>query len=92
LKQAVKVAYESSPISTVATWKSPVLFIHGDDDRIVNFRQTIDMRNRLLAKGVKVEELVLPDDEHDSLLWQHWKVSVTAMAEFFGRKLKPPAP
>ena len=92
LKQAVKVAYESSPISTVANWKSPVLFIHGDDDRIVNFRQTIDMRNRLLAKGVKVEELVLPDDEHDSLLWQHWKVSITAMAEFFERKLKPPSP
>jgi dipeptidyl aminopeptidase/acylaminoacyl peptidase len=92
LKQAVKVAYDSSPISTVATWKSPVLFIHGDDDRIVNFRQTIDMRNRLLAKGVKVEELVLPDDEHDSLLWQHWKTSISAMAEFFVRKLKTPSP
>jgi len=88
LKQAVKVAYESSPISTVATWKSPVLFIHGDDDRIVNFKQTIDMRNRLLAKGVKVEEHVLPDDQHDSLLWEHWRVSATAVADFFVRHLK----
>jgi len=88
LKQAVKVAYESSPISTVATWKSPVLFIHGDDDRIVNFRQSIDMRNRLLAKGVKVEELVLPDDEHDSLRWEHWRLTATALLDFFARHLK----
>jgi dipeptidyl aminopeptidase/acylaminoacyl peptidase len=65
-----------------------VLFIHGDDDRLVNFRQTIDLRNRLLEKGVKVEELVLPDDEHDSLLWQHWKATVTALSDFFVRKLQ----
>jgi dipeptidyl aminopeptidase/acylaminoacyl peptidase len=88
LKQALKLAFESSPISTVSAWKSPVLFIHGDDDRLVNFRQTIDLRNRLLEKGVKVEELVLPDDEHDSLLWQHWKITATAVGEFFTRKLK----
>jgi dipeptidyl aminopeptidase/acylaminoacyl peptidase len=88
LKQALKLAYESSPISTVSTWKSPVLFIHGDDDRLVNFRQTIDLKNRLLEKGVKVEELVLPDDEHDSLLWQHWKLTATALSEFFVRRLK----
>src|SRR6185295_18417718 len=35
LRQSLKVAYESSPISTVPTWKSPVLLIHGDDDRTV---------------------------------------------------------
>ena len=88
LKQGLKLAYESSPISTVSTWKSPVLFIHGDDDRLVNFKQTIDLKNRLMEKGVKVEELVLPDDEHDSLLWQHWKATATALSEFFVRKLK----
>jgi hypothetical protein len=49
----------------VTTWKSPC-YSCGDDDRIVNFRQTIDMRNRLLAKGVR-SKAVLPDDEHDSL-------------------------
>jgi dipeptidyl aminopeptidase/acylaminoacyl peptidase len=88
LKKALKLAYESSPISTVSTWKSPVLFIHGDDDRLVNFHQTIDLRNRLLENGVQVEELVLPDDEHDSLLWQHWKATATAVGEFFTRRLK----
>jgi dipeptidyl aminopeptidase/acylaminoacyl peptidase len=89
LKQALKVEYESSPISTVPLWKSPVLLIHGDDDRTVEFHQTVDLERRLLAKGVKVEELVLPDDVHDSLLWQHWKMSISAMSEFFERTLKP---
>src|SRR5262252_11233680 len=51
LKQTLKVAYESSPISAVSTWKSPVLLIHGDDDRAVNFHQTVDIERRLLAKG-----------------------------------------
>jgi dipeptidyl aminopeptidase/acylaminoacyl peptidase len=89
LKQALKVEFESSPISAVATWKSPVLLIHGDDDRTVDFRQSIDLRRRLEEKGVRVEELVLPDDVHDSLLWRHWIASVTAMARFFEETLKP---
>ena len=88
LRQSLKVAYESSPISAVATWKSPVLLIHGDDDRTVNFHQTVDLRRRLLDKGVKAEELVLPDDVHDALLWQNWKTSISAMAQFFERTLQ----
>jgi dipeptidyl aminopeptidase/acylaminoacyl peptidase len=88
LRQSVKVAYDSSPIAAVATWKSPVLMIHGDDDRTVNFRQTIDLRRRLLEKGVRVEELVLPDDVHDSLLWRNWTKSISAMARFFEQELK----
>ena len=88
LKQALKVEYDSSPIASVSTWKSPVLLIHGDDDRTVEFHQSVDLSRRLLAKGVKVEELVLPDDVHDSLLWQHWKMSINAMAQFFEKTLK----
>ena len=87
LRQALKVEFESSPISAVPTWKSPVLLIHGDDDRTVDFHQTVDLERRLKDKGVKVEELVLPDDVHDSLLWQHWKMSVTAMGQFFEKTL-----
>ena len=92
MKQALKVEYESSPIAAVSTWKSPVLLIHGDDDRTVEFHQTVDLERRLLSKGVKVEELVLPDDVHDALLWQHWKMSVSAMADFFERMLKAKPP
>lgn len=87
LKEWVKVAFESSPISAVPTWKSPVLLIHGDDDRTVNFHQTVDLRRRLVEKGVKVEELVLPDDVHDALLWRNWTKSIEAMSRFFQQEL-----
>jgi dipeptidyl aminopeptidase/acylaminoacyl peptidase len=77
------VQFQSSPIGAIDTWRSPVLLIHGDDDRTVDFRQTIDLRARLVAKGVRVEELVLPDEVHDSLLWRSWNSAATAAAEFF---------
>jgi dipeptidyl aminopeptidase/acylaminoacyl peptidase len=88
VREGLKVAYQSSPISAVPTWKSPVLLIHGDDDRTVGFHQTVDLRRRLLDKGVRVEELVLPDDVHDSLLWRNWTKSIAAMARFFQQELQ----
>lgn len=88
VRQALKVAFESSPIAAVATWKSPVLLIHGDDDRTVDFHQTVDLERRLLAKGVNVESLVLPDDVHDSLLWRNWRTAISAMSQFFERTLQ----
>ncbi len=88
LKHALQVQFESSPIAAVKTWKSPVLLIHGDDDRTVEFHQTVDIKRRLTEKGVKVEELVLPDDVHDALLWRNWKTSITAMADFFVKTLQ----
>ena len=88
LRQALKVEFDSSPIAAVGTWKSPVLLIHGDDDRTVDFHQTVDLERRLLAKGVNVENLVLPDDVHDSLLWRNWRTAIAATAQFFERTLK----
>jgi alpha-beta hydrolase superfamily lysophospholipase len=34
------VSYQSSAIAAIDTWKSPVLLVHGDDDRNVQFSQT----------------------------------------------------
>jgi len=47
-----KFAHDSSPVTAVNTWKSPALFIHGDDDRNVYFTQTVDLVARLREKGV----------------------------------------
>jgi dipeptidyl aminopeptidase/acylaminoacyl peptidase len=85
LKEAARVTYESSPIAAVTTWKSPVLLIHADDDRNVEFHQTVDLKQRLLARGVKVDELVIPDDIHDFLLWHTWKTVISATGEYFDR-------
>jgi dipeptidyl aminopeptidase/acylaminoacyl peptidase len=84
-----KLAHESSPVSAVETWKSPVLFIHGDDDRNVYFTQTVDLIARLRAKGgVTIEQLIFPDEIHDLLLHRDWLAAYEAEAEFFDRYLK----
>ena len=36
------------------TWRSPVLLIHGDDDRNVRFSQTSDLVQRLTKQGVEL--------------------------------------
>jgi dipeptidyl aminopeptidase/acylaminoacyl peptidase len=82
-----KVPYDSSPVAYLDRWKSPVLFIHGDDDRNVGFSQTVDLIARLRAKGVHLEQLVFPDDIHDFLLHRHWVEAYAAGSEFFDRQL-----
>lgn len=87
-EQAAKVAWESSPTSSVGTWTSPVLIIHADDDRNVRFSQSTDLVQRLEARGVPVETLVIVDDTHH---WMKHANSVKvgkATADFFLRKLK----
>jgi dipeptidyl-peptidase-4 len=69
---ARKLARESSPVGSVASWKSPVLFIHGDDDRNVPFQQTTDLVQKLRAKGdVFFELMIVPDEPHEFLLHAH---------------------
>jgi dipeptidyl aminopeptidase/acylaminoacyl peptidase len=85
---AVKLAWESSPDSYVNTWKSPVLLIHGDDDRNVPFTQTVDLVQRLRAQHVPLEQMILPDEIHGFLRWQDWIRTYGATADFFDRTLK----
>ncbi len=87
-KEAEKLAFDSSPDAAVATWKSPVLLIHGDDDRNVPFGQTVDLAQRLRAQHVRFEELIFPDEIHDFLMWKSWFRAYGATADFFDRMLK----
>src|SRR6267143_1699707 len=87
-KEAEKLAFESSPNASVATWRSPVLLIHGDDDRNVPFDQTVDLAQRLRENHVQFEELIFPDDIHDFLMWKNWVRAYTGTADFFARTLK----
>jgi dipeptidyl aminopeptidase/acylaminoacyl peptidase len=81
-------AFNSSPLSTVDNWKSPVLLIHGDDDRNVSFIESINLIIELRKRKVEVEQLVLPDEVHDFLRHQNWVRGYKAAAEFFNRRLK----
>jgi dipeptidyl aminopeptidase/acylaminoacyl peptidase len=83
----VRMAWESSPDASIASWTSPVLLIQGDDDRNVDFHQTVDLARRLQAKGVTFEEMVLPDEIHGFLRYDSWLKADTATVDFLTRKL-----
>ena len=85
------LAYRSSPLSAISGWRSPVLLIHGDDDRNVPFTESITIAYELRKRGVAVEELIFPDEVHDFLLWRNWVSAYRAAEDFLGRRLKGPA-
>ena len=85
--ELTKLAHDSSPVASVDRWKSPVLFIHGDDDRSVYFAQTVDLVARLRERGVQVEQLIFPDEIHDFLLHRSWLKAYSGAAAFFDRTL-----
>jgi dipeptidyl aminopeptidase/acylaminoacyl peptidase len=85
-EQALAIAWRSSPVSWVESWRSPVLLIHGDDDRNVRFSQTVDLVRRLGAKGVSCEELVIVDDTHHFMRHSNQLRVNAAIAEFFERR------
>jgi dipeptidyl aminopeptidase/acylaminoacyl peptidase len=87
-QQALDVAWQSSPISSIDKWKSPVLLIHGDDDRNVRFSQTTDLVRRLEKTNVQFEELIIPDDTHHFLRHANLVKVDTAVAAFFDRVFK----
>jgi dipeptidyl aminopeptidase/acylaminoacyl peptidase len=87
-QELARLAFDSSPMASVKTWRSPVLLIHGDDDRNVPFGQSVDLVQALRQKGVEFEELVFPDEIHDFLVHAHWLKAYYTAAEFLDRHLK----
>jgi dipeptidyl aminopeptidase/acylaminoacyl peptidase len=85
VQRALDVAWQSSPVASIATWKSPVLLIHGDDDRNVRFSQTTDLVQRLEKAGVTYEELIIPDDTHHFMRHANIVKVDSAVAAFFDR-------
>ena len=83
-----KVAYQSSPMPYINSWKSPVLLIHGDDDRNVPFSETVTIAEALRKNDVYMEQLIFPDEVHSFLLYQNWLNAYKATANFFDKFLK----
>jgi dipeptidyl-peptidase 4 len=82
------VAYRASAISAIDTWKSPVLLMHGDDDRNVQFSQTTGLVQLLRAHNVYHELIVFTDDTHEPLTHQRYLYAFNRLEEFIGRYLK----
>lgn len=83
MKKLMKVFWDSSPDSSIATWKSPVLLIQGDDDRNVHFHQMVDLVQRLQAHHVPYREIVIPNEIHGFLRYHSWLEADQATVDYF---------
>jgi dipeptidyl aminopeptidase/acylaminoacyl peptidase len=86
---AARIAFESSPMASVGTWRSPVLLIHGDDDRNVPFHETVMLVEALRKQKVPFEQLIFPDEIHGFLTHKRWIEAYTASEKFIDGYLKP---
>ncbi|MEB2775152.1 prolyl oligopeptidase family serine peptidase [Algoriphagus sp. D3-2-R+10] len=87
LDKAKKIAWESSPIADLATWKSPVLFIHSDDDRNVSVSQTADLIRRFEELGKPYESILIPGDTHHWMKWSNMIRVDQVTADFLKKHL-----
>ena len=79
------LAFRSSAVGAIDTWKSPVFLVHGDDDRNVDFAQTVGLVQLLRARDVYHELIVVPDDLHESMLHRNWIDTFDRMGVFLKR-------
>ena len=91
-RDAARLAFESSPATSVKNWRSPVLLIHGDDDRNVPFGESVHLVTDLRRQKVEVEQLIFPDEVHVFLTHEHVLRAFEAAADFFERRLQADRP
>jgi len=93
---STNLAFRSSAVGAIDGWKSPVFLVHGDDDRNVDFAQTVGLVQLLRARGVYHEIMVVPDDLHESMLHANWIDTFDQMGTFLKRfvwnRETPPRP
>lgn len=81
------VSFRASPVAAIDSWRSPVLLIHGDDDRNVDFSYNVALVQLLRAQEIPFELMVFPNETHYFLVWQRWVETFQAMDDFFDRTL-----
>jgi dipeptidyl aminopeptidase/acylaminoacyl peptidase len=86
---ANRIAFESSPMAHIASWRAPVLLMHSDADPAVPFEQTTDLATALRNKGIKVDYLMLPNEVHFLLRHESWNVIFSATRDYFDRQMEP---
>lgn len=92
---STNLAFKSSAVGAIDGWKSPVFLVHGDDDRNVDFAQTVGLVQLLRARNIYHELIVVPDDLHESMLHSKWIETFDKMGVFLRKfvweKQKPAA-
>ncbi|WP_404374187.1 S9 family peptidase [Sphingomonas sp. MMS24-J45] len=79
--------WQSSPMGAINSWRSPVLIIHGDDDKNVDFSQSVLLARALTARHAPFEQLVFPNERHDFFRYADWLASYRAADAFLNRTL-----
>jgi dipeptidyl aminopeptidase/acylaminoacyl peptidase len=88
VRENVELAWQSSPAAYVSSFTSPVLVIHGDLDRDVDFQESIGLVRSLKANGhEQVETFFLPGEKHWPALFANQVRVSDATVEFFVRRL-----
>jgi dipeptidyl aminopeptidase/acylaminoacyl peptidase len=80
--------WDSSPMGSIDKWRSPVLIVHGDDDKNVDFAQSLLLARELTARGVPHEELVFPNERHEFFRTADWLTAYRRTISFFDANLK----
>ena len=83
----IAVSFNSSVVGAIDGWTSPLVLVHGHDDRNVRSGQTTGLVQLLRQRDVHYELLVFPDDTHDSMLHSRWLYTLERMDGFFRRFL-----
>jgi len=81
------LSFQSSSISAIEKWRSPVILFAGDDDRNVRFNQTVGLVQLLRAHNVPFELHVFPNETHYFQVFERWLQTFKLMDDFFDRTL-----
>lgn len=87
-QHARQLQWDSSPLGAIGTWRSPVLLIHGDDDKNVDYAQSLLLARELAARGIPYRELVFPNERHSFFRHESWVRALRATEEFLDLTLK----
>jgi acetyl esterase/lipase len=82
----------ASPSYYVSAKSAPMLFLHGDSDSTVPYRQSVEMMEKLKANGVRAELFTAPGANHGFFNSPPWfEPTLRRMEEFFTSVLKSAA-
>jgi dipeptidyl aminopeptidase/acylaminoacyl peptidase len=80
-------AVESSPIATIDRWRSPVLLVQADDDRVVPAQQASELIEGLRSHDIDHDVIMVPNEIHDMARYSSWMTLFNAADVYFDRHL-----
>jgi dipeptidyl aminopeptidase/acylaminoacyl peptidase len=81
-------ARERSPITHAARIKTPLLVMHGEQDKDVPFAQIGPFVERAKASGAPIEYVTFPNEGHGNRLPKHQQDALDRMRTWFRRHLQ----